>query len=189
MNDEAILEMEKAISRDPKNQGYRSIITSYYFAGEYENAIEAGNRFEQSPFILLFQGLAYFNLGKNKEALENFNRIISIDPDTRPAISSSLVKAFIEGDIQEGLSYAAKYEQYDFTDAEAWYFISFLYGLLGDAEGCVRCLRKAVDGGFFNYPLMSRDPNLDQIRDNPEFRQILETAREKHAAFKEKFFL
>jgi tetratricopeptide (TPR) repeat protein len=81
MNGEAILEMEKAVALDSKNQGYRSIITSYFFAGEYEKAIEAGNLFEESAFILLFQGLAYFNLGMHEEALRCFNRVIRIDPE------------------------------------------------------------------------------------------------------------
>ena len=188
MNEEAILEMEKAIALDSENQGFRSIITSYFFAGEFEKAIEAGNLFEESVYILLFQGLAYFNLGMNTEALDCFNRVIRIDPGNRPAISSSLVKAFIEDDIHEGLSHAARYEQFDFTDAEAWYFISFLYGMLGDVEGCVRCLKRAVDGGFFNYPLMSKDPNLDPAREDPEFQKVLQQAKEKHLAFKERFF-
>jgi TolB-like protein len=188
MNYEAINEMEKAIALDSKNQGYRSIITSYFFAGEFEKAIEAGNLFEESGFILLFQGLAYFHLGLNSEALECFNRVINRDPDTRTAISSRLVRAFIEGNTQEGLSYAAQYEQIDFTDAEAWYFISFLYGMLGDSEGCIRCLKRAVDGGFFNYPLFIRDPNLDKVRDDPEFQKVLQRARERHMTFKTKFF-
>ena len=188
MNEEAILQMEKAISLDPNNQGYRSIITSYFFAGEYEKAIEAAKLFEESAFVLLFQGLAYFNVGMKTEALNCFNRVIRIDPGNRPAISSSLLKAHIEGNYHEALSHAAQYEQFDFADAEAWYFISFLHGILDDAEACVRCLTRAVEGGFFNYPLMSRDPNLDQVRDDPEFQKVLQRAKKKHLAFKERFF-
>jgi TolB-like protein/Flp pilus assembly protein TadD len=94
LNEEAILEMEKAFALDSKNQGYRSIIVSYFFAGEFEKAVEAGELFEESAFILLFQGLAYFNLGKNAEALECFNRVILLDPGSRQAISSGIVKAF-----------------------------------------------------------------------------------------------
>jgi TolB-like protein len=185
LNEEAIHEMEKAIALDSKNQGYRSIITTYFFAGEFEKAIEAGSLFEESAFILLFQGLAYFNLGKNTEALECFNSVIQIDPGNRQAISSGIVKSFIEGDIEAGISYAETYEQIDSGDAEAWYFISFLYGMLGEKEACIRCLRRAVDGGFFNYPLMSTDKNLDSARGEPEFEDILEEARIKHLAFKE----
>jgi tetratricopeptide (TPR) repeat protein len=119
------------------------------------------------------------------EALECFNRVIQIDPGNRQAISSGVLKALIEGDIEAGISHAETYEQFDSGDAEAWYFISFLYGMLGEKEACIRCLRNAVEGGFFNYPLMSSDKNLDSARDEPAFKEILEDARIKHLAFKE----
>jgi len=185
LNDESILEMEKAVTLDSKNQGYRSIIVTYFFAGEFEKAIEAGDLFKESAFIFVFQGLAYFNLGMNKEAMTCFNKVIALDPGNRQALSSSLVKAYMEGDIKLAISHAEKYEQTDSGDAEAWYFISFLYGMLGDTDGCLRCLRRAVDGGFFNYPLMISDKNLDSTREEPEFQEILEEARLKHLAFKE----
>jgi hypothetical protein len=60
--------------------------------------------------------------------------------------------------------------------------------MLGEKEACIRCLRRAVDGGFFNYPLMSTDKNLDSARDEPEFKKILEEARIKHQAFKESVY-
>lgn len=188
MNDQAILEMKKAITLDPKDQGFRSINLTYLFAGKYEDAIEAGRLFNQSSYIFMIEGLALSKLGKNMEAVECFDRVINLDPDSRQAIVTRGVKAYIEGNIQEALSHAAQYEQFDFTDAEAWYFISFLYGMLGDSEGCVRCLTRAVDGGFFNYPLMSTDSYLDPVREDPEFQKVLQTAKEKHLAFNERFF-
>ncbi len=42
--------------------------------------------------------------------------------------------------------------------------------------------------GYFNYPLMLSDSDLDSVRDDPEFKEILEKAKEKHLAFKKKFF-
>lgn len=186
LNEPAILEMEKAVALDSKNQGYRSIIVTYFFAGEFEKAIEAGNLFDESAFILLFKGLANLNLGRETEALECFNEVIRIDPGSRQAISSGVAKAYIEGDIEAGISHAETYEQFDSGDAEAWYFISFLYGMLGEKEACIRCLRRAVEGGFFNFPLMSSDKNLDSVRGEAAFKEILEEARIKHLAFKKK---
>jgi len=185
MNDEAIHEMEKAIALDPKNQVFRTITITYLFAEEYEKAIEAGRLFEESAFIFEMQGLALLKLGKITEAVECFNRVVKLDPNAGETIFTSSAKAFIEGNSKEALSYAIQYEQLQIADAEAWYFKSFLYGMLGDKEGCVRCLRRAVDGGFFNYPLMSTDKNLDPARDDQKFQKILEEARIKHMAFKE----
>ena len=50
MNEEAILEMEKAIALDSKNQGSAQSIT-YLFAGEYQNAIEAGKQLKKAPLL------------------------------------------------------------------------------------------------------------------------------------------
>ena len=188
MNEEAISEMEKAIELDSKNQGFRSLNVTYLFAGKFEKAIEAGKKFEESSFTVMIEGLALLKLAKAMEAFECFNRVVTLDPGSRQAIVARTLKAFIEGNSKEALSHAAQYEQFDSPDAEVWYWNSFLYGMLGDTEGCIRCLSKAVDGGFFNYPAMSSDSYLDVAREDPEFQKVLQKAKEKHLAFKERFF-
>ena len=188
MNDEAIEQMEKAISLDPKNQGFRSICNTYLVAGKYDIAFESVDLFEESGFLLQVQGQARFRQGKHDQALIYLNRAIDLDPGKLAALTSAGVKAFIEGNLEEGIRAAQKFESYNIADAEAWYFIAGNYGLLGDVEGCLRCLRRAVNGGFFNYPLMSTDFYLDSARDDPEFQTILEDAHKRHQAFKKKFF-
>jgi len=188
MNQEAMREMEKAIALDSRNQVFRSIMITYLFAGKYEKAIDAGRLFEQSAFILEHQGLALIKLGKNTEALECFNRVINLDANTGETTFTRSAKDFLEGNPEEALSYAIQFEQFQIADAEAWYFKSILYGMQGNKEGCLRCLRKAVDSGFFNYPLMSTDSYLDPAREDPEFQKVLQKAKEKHLAFKERFF-
>jgi hypothetical protein len=73
------------------------------------------------------------------------------------------------------------------SDSEHWYLIGNAYGLLGDRTGCARALRRAIEGGFFNYPAMLKDPLLDPVRDDPEFNQVLALAKEKHERFKRSF--
>lgn len=189
MNDEAIEQMEFAISLDPKNQGFRSISNTYLLAGKYDKACETVNLFEESGFLLQVKGQARFRQGKHEQALESLNRAIELDPGKLAALTSIGVKAFIEGNLEEGIRAAQKFEEYNIADAEAWYFIAGNYGLLGDVEGCLRCLRRAVNGGFFNYPLMSTDFYLDSARDDPEFQKILEDAHKKHQVFKKRFFI
>lgn len=94
----------------------------------------------------------------------------------------------MEGNIEEGLAAGHKFEQFDIADAEAWYHFAESYGLLGDRDGCIRTLQRAVDCGFFNYPFMLTDSYLDSARDDQEFQHILEMAKEKHEAFKKRFF-
>jgi len=73
------------------------------------------------------------------------------------------------------------------SDGESWYNLSEQLGRFGDPVGVPRTLRKAVEGGFFNYPLMLRDPLLDALRGKTEFERVVATAKVKYDAFKERY--
>ncbi len=188
MNNEAIQEMEKALAIDPENPGFRSIILSYKYAGELEKAFESAQLFKRSEYILGFQGDFLFRLGNELQAVEYFNRCLSMNPDGLQALWVTCIKASIEGNIEEGLEAARLFEQVNLVDAESWYHFAGNYGLLGDINGCVRALKRAVDGGFFNYPFMLKDFFLDSARDDAEFQRVLEEARKKHLSFRRNFF-
>jgi len=188
MNNQAIKEMERAIAIDPNNQRFRSICTTYMYAREYEKAFEVLKDYEPSPWINEHAGFIFFRQGKQEQAVKYFDQAIAIEPDGLPALLSSAVKAYIENNIEVGIFISGRFEQYNLADAEAWYYNACNYGLLGDRDGCIRCLKRAVDGGFFNYPFMLNDIFLDSMRDDPEFQIILEQAKGKHFAFKKRFF-
>ncbi len=188
MLNEAKQEMEKALNLDPKNPGFRSIIITYRFAGEYEKALKTAKIFKESAFILGHAGFALLQQGNRNQALEYFNRVIEMEPEGLMALWVTGIKATIEGHMEEGSIAAQKFERYNVADAEAWFHFAESYGLMGDKKGCVRSLKRAVDGGFFNYPFLQTDSFLDSVRDDPEFQRILETAKAKHEAFKKKLF-
>ena len=81
-----------------------------------------------------------------------------------------------------------KLEDYNLKDAEPYYYFAESYALLNDIESTIRCLKRAIDGGFFNYPLMTHDIYFDNIRENSEFKKMLELAKIKHLEFKKKLF-
>jgi tetratricopeptide (TPR) repeat protein len=188
MLNESMQEMEKAVTIDPKNPGFRSILITYRFAGEYEKAFETSKIYKESAFILGHVGATLFQQGNQNQAVECFDRVIDMEPDGLLSLWVTGIKAFIEGNIEEGLTAARKFEQINIADAEAWYHFAENYGLLGDKDGCVRTLQRAVDGGFFNYPFMLTDSFLDSVRDDLEFQRILKMAKAKHEAFKKRFF-
>ncbi len=184
MNTESVQEMEKAMTIDPENPGFRSIVVTYKFADELEKAFESSKLFKQSEYILGYQGEILFRMGKEDEAVEYFNRCINMNPDGLQALWVTCMKAYIEGNIDLGMEAARKFEKVNIVDAEAWYHFTGNYGLLGDRDGCIRALQRAVDGGFFNYPFMLKDPFLDSMREDAEFQKVLQEAREKHLAFR-----
>jgi serine/threonine protein kinase/tetratricopeptide (TPR) repeat protein len=188
MNREAVQEMEKAVTLDPNNPGFRSIINTYAFAGEYEKAIKAAKNYKESAFIFGFSGYTHFQNGDRRQAISCFNRVIDLEPEGLVALWVTGIKAFIEGNTEEGLAATRKFEQMKIADAEAWFHFAENYALLGDKDGCVRTLKRAVDGGFFNYPFLVTNSCFDSVRDETEFQQILEFAGAKHEAFKKKLF-
>jgi len=188
MNAEAVEEMEKAIAIDPENPGFRSILVSYQFAGDLEIAFESSKRYEKSEFLLGYQGAFLFRMGKEDEAVEYINRCLSMDPDGLQALWVIGLKAYIEGNREVGLEAARQFEEVNVRDAEAWYHFAGNYALLGDRDGCIRALQRAVDGGFINYPFMLTDFFLDSFRGDEEFQIILQEAKEKHLAFRETVF-
>lgn len=81
-----------------------------------------------------------------------------------------------------------EYERANPQDGETWFLIAENYALLDDTDGCVKALKKTIELGFFNYPFMLKDSFLDPVRDHPEFQKVLALAKEKHEAFKMKYF-
>jgi hypothetical protein len=98
------------------------------------------------------------------------------------------ILSYLEGKNKEGIQVLQILEKADIYVSETLYIIAQTYALLNDHEGCIRLLKKAIDGGYFNYPYMLRDPFLQSVQNNPEFQLLLSLAKEKHETFKQKYF-
>jgi adenylate cyclase len=49
-----------------------------------------------------------------------------------------------------------------------------LYAQLGETRRAVDTLRQAIAGGTENFGWMKNDPDLDPLRDDPEFKELME---------------
>ena len=188
MLNESEKEMEKALKLDSNNPRFRSAAYTYLYLGKYDKALETSNLDKGSVFTLHCKGGIFLREGKRDSALTCFNRILEMEPGGQTGLRVAGKKAYIEGDIKEGLWATQQSEQEGTYDAESLYETATSYSLLGDKTGCVRVLQKVVDGGFFNYPFMLSDPFLNPMRGDPEFQKVLALAKQKHEAFKKKYF-
>lgn len=82
----------------------------------------------------------------------------------------------------------AKIDQRGVGDPEAAYKIAQGYAALGDRASALRVFKRSIDGGFFPYPYLLTDPLLDSLRNEPEFVQLVDAARQRHEAFVSAFF-
>jgi TolB-like protein/Tfp pilus assembly protein PilF len=179
---------EKALALDPTNVRFRSIGRTYMYLGEYSEAINAFNLGGESLYTYSFRGSVYMRKGKLDSALIFINHALNLDHYGSSALWVKVKKAFIEQDRVEGLMILKKIEKSDPWDSEVLYGLADYYALFGEKKSSMYYLRKAIEGGFFNYPFMLKDIFLDSVRDDPEFKEVLSLAKEKHEAFKKKYF-
>lgn len=188
MVDESVGEMEKAIAIDPENPNYSRIGVSYLCQGRYEEALKAFEKGRGTSYSLTWQGMTLFRMGKFPEALSFLEQVIEKENEPYILYSCIAFRSVMLGQTQEGLNAIEHLENANSPDSEGWYYWAVLYTSLNDREGALRCLREAVDRGYYNYTFMMSDPLLEGIRDDPRFVRLSDIARERHLYFKNKFF-
>lgn len=58
-------------------------------------------------------------------------------------------------------------------DATAWYNLACSFSNLSRLDEAIESLRKAVDLGYRDFPYLLKDPDLENVRRDPRFREIL----------------
>jgi len=62
----------------------------------------------------------------------------------------------------------AELENANLSDGEVWYFWASKYAIISDREGTIRCLKRAIDHGYYNYPFMQSDFFMQPMLGDPE---------------------
>ncbi len=184
LQDEARDEMEKAVALDPNNPRFRSIGITYMYRGEYDRA-PAG--FDLDPggwYNLSWKAYAYARLGERNRALAACDSALLLAQGSVVRFSAGVLRAYLLGRTVEGRTLVREWEKISTIDGEQWYTIAVMAAALKDTAACIRSLRKAIDGGFFNYPTMRADAFFDLVRGDPAFEKLLAAAQAKHEAFK-----
>lgn len=185
----AITEMELALTIDPNNPKFRSIMMTYGAAGQYEQALSVFNDFEESPDTLSFKNTIFMQMGRMDEAMALAEHRITLNPKGMWYGDAVILKAIMTGNNEEGLQKVREHEAAAMNDAEASYIYARYYAALGDKQGCFKLLRRAINNGYFNYPLLQNLPFFfDSVRDEPEFQELLALAKKKHLDFKQQYF-
>jgi serine/threonine protein kinase/Tfp pilus assembly protein PilF len=188
MLEESTKEVERTISIDRKNLRLGAMQATYLYRGKYQKALELSRYYENNLFTKQRRGEIYYILGKLDSSLAYCNQVLDEDPNAIWGTLAWSLKAFIEKNTEEGLYVLDRWVQTNPYDSEIMFFIARLYCLHGNKEKGIRLLRKAVESGFYCYPFFLIDPFLDPVRDDPEFQKVLALAKEKHEAFKLKYF-
>jgi DNA-binding winged helix-turn-helix (wHTH) protein/TolB-like protein len=190
MLDESVAECERARQLAPLGKGNGSVLNTYLYLGQYQKFLES-LPVDDSSFFLFYRGFGEFHEKDLDQASRDFDRAYELDPNLYTGIGKALSDS-IHGRKTDGLNLLGglerKIRERGVGDPEGTYKIAQAYAVLGDKISAMRTLRMGVESGFFSYPYLSKDPLLNDLRHEPEFDQTLNTARQRHEAFKRAFF-
>src|SRR5437660_689883 len=187
MLQEPIAEGERALRLDPLvNVG--STFNSYLHAGEYEKFLSTLPMGE-SARTSFYRGLCFFYMKDSSRAASEFERAYMLDPSLLHAKYGRALLFAIHQQPNEGLSYLNEVNQNTPTvDGEMLYKLGQVYAVLGDKSSAYRYLREAIDNNFYCDTCMVRDPLLVSLRGEIQYAELFELARERHEAFRRRFF-
>jgi serine/threonine protein kinase/tetratricopeptide (TPR) repeat protein len=159
-----------------------SVMHTYFMLGEYERALEtSGADFGYGKGIVLTM------LGRVEEAVIFLRQCELAKPLRLGKLFLTSLRAFLEGNREEGREASAELMKATFRDPEGMYYIARQFSYFREEDPALEMLSRAIDNGFFCHQAMVRDPWLDALRARPEFTGLLRKAhqlqREASAAF------
>jgi tetratricopeptide (TPR) repeat protein len=193
--EEASKEFAAAIALNPSNNGaqYRLGETLLY-EGKFR---EARNVFEKidtdfNPDLKESQlALALFGLGQTEEATNRLNTYAQRHPQDRGGLVAS-VRAMIAASLGKNEE-AAKEIQIASARRGFGHFhhtaynIASAYALMNQPGPAIEWFERTTSEGLNCYPMFVTDVNLNSLRGDPRFREIMESESKKWEAFRSRF--
>jgi serine/threonine-protein kinase len=138
---------------------------------EYEKALALE---PNHAFIRCFLAFTKYYLGQRDEAVRLLTRVLDENPQMQfPKIYLAMCYA-ADGDTARARALITpEVLATGQADGDIAYWLAGLHALLDDRDEALRWLRHAIGIGNENYPWFSFDPNLNSLRDDPRFQEIM----------------
>lgn len=105
--------------------------------------------------------------------LEFFGGILERHPDYVDVLRVMGTNLTLKGRYAQGLQVDKRLVQLRPNDALAHYNLACSFALMNRTEQALKTLRRAVELGYRDFRYMREDRDLDSIRHDPRFRQLL----------------
>ncbi|HVK14707.1 MAG TPA: hypothetical protein VM597_38575 [Gemmataceae bacterium] len=105
--------------------------------------------------------------------LEFFGHVLQRLPDFTDVLRAQASNLTTKGLLKEGLKVDQKLVQVRPQDPTAHYNLACRYALMKQPDLALTTLRKAVELGYRDFRYMVQDRDLDSIRKDPRFRDLL----------------
>lgn len=123
-----------------------------------------------------FAGAAQTRLADQNQLdfeLEFFGGILKRNPDYVDVLRVMANNLTLKGRYAQGLEVEKRLVQLRPRDPLAHYNLACSFALLKRPEQAIKTLRRAVELGYRDFRYMRQDRDLDTIRHDPRFRQLL----------------
>jgi TolB-like protein/Flp pilus assembly protein TadD len=183
--DESLTAIQKAITLDPDNfNAYWILARIHHTRDRDKDAVEALEKaIELNPdFYMAYDDLEMFyeRLGDKEKydrliqrILQAYPRYLSQHPDDsyrRMAFAVTLAKA---GKFDVAKTEGSHALELSAGDPIMMYYGACLYARVQEKKLAVESLKNAVKAGYENYEWIKRDPDFDNIREEPEYIELM----------------
>ena len=184
-HDEALESSRKAIELNPSNHiAYWILGRTYRTTDRNREAAELFKKvIELSPDFYSAYGdiiLCYDTLGDKGElnkwverANQMFPRYLSLHPDDARAHIFFAIVLVRGGHVDEAKLKAARAIELSPNDPLMFYNAACFYSSVGDKQLALQALRNAFASGYGFFEWIKRDPDLDGIRNEPEYIELM----------------
>ncbi len=160
--------------------GYLSLGRAYNSNGNYNEALgclrKAVMLDPDNAWIHLHIGRSYQGKEMYDEAIEEFRRSCDLDPRNHFALSNIACAYAHKGMREEAIRIAE--EALDLGPREKkLYNLACVYSLLNEREKAIECLTRSIEEGYRNYDHIMNDSDIETIRDDPRFAELMERIR------------
>jgi len=177
---EAVVEEEKLtkqIEINPRSATtWEALGSLYKTAGRYEEAVQA---FKQAISIAPGEasyhhnlGLVYAAQGNNKDAYTTFQRVLELNPEhslTHASLGGYYKKIGLDQLAEKHIGKAMK----QIYASENEYNCACLEAICGNNEQAINLLRIAIEKKQTYVEWILRDPDLDSLREDERFKQLI----------------
>ena len=151
----------------------------FMYQGRYEEALaelDEGAKVEPDhPLIKAFRARVLYYSGDTAKAAELLGQVLQRHPQLegiRPIYATLLLVLGRSEEARQQMTDDVKVTAN--TDHDVAYWLASAYALAGQREEAFKWLRRAIQLGNENKPWFERDKNWDTLRDDPEYRSIIE---------------
>jgi len=178
--DEAVREMRRAQDLDPLSPTNNSALgTMLFYSRQFDESLRYCRRAveldPESGMLHLNLGMAYEQKGMYDEALDEYQKTKKLsgvsDVDRLGAIAHLYA---VSGQKTEARKMLAELQENSKPGDLTNYNLALVHVALGETDQAIEWLKKAKDARSLRLSDLRYDPQLDPIRSNPRFKDILQ---------------